>query len=265
MSTSRRDETATPPVDEGESEHTIIDGKVEHTVKVAYSAQEKTPPPDPIEHTAPGVPPPAPAPPPTTSGSTKWQPRRDTGETRRAAPTVSVAQPTATRPPSARPAAAPARPVAAAPRPAAMAPQSTPPPAKPLAAEPTPPPARSVTPEPPPFTSFDDERPQALTFSKMFEKDAQTAFAKLQYWLRIALAWVTPRAKAGARAVATFTVTTWQKATAAVQGARAPANGKSTLDLEAESSNVADPTRAKKWDQFRQGKQSSGYLIKDDK
>ena len=99
----------------------------------------------------------------------------------------------------------------------------------------------------------------------MAERDAQAAFTKLQHWLRLALAWLKPRVIAGSRVVARFSVSTFERARSAIQAARHRADGKSTLDLEAESSQVADRTRAKKWDTFRQGKQSSGYLIKDDK
>ena len=64
---------------------------------------------------------------------------------------------------------------------------------------------------------------------------------------------------------ATWTATTWKRASQAVAASHHPDAGTTTLDLEAESSELADRGRAKKWDQFREGKRSSGYLIKDDK
>lgn len=180
------------------------------------------------ERTSPGVPPP----PPTTSGSARWQPRRTTGESSRG-PTVSVA------------AAAPA----IAPHAANRAPAA----------------ARRPTPTvPPPFDGFDDERPQALTFSAMLENDAKTAAAHIKVWLAIALAWLKPRAQTGGRWMVAAGVRAWQRLRVAVKTAQRGPRGRAPLDLEAESSDLADRGRAKKWDQFRQGKQSAGYL-KDDK
>jgi hypothetical protein len=194
MSPTKTDEIVMPPVPEGsELEHTVVDGKIERTEQLADSMQEPTT--DLVEQIASA----GPAPPPTTSGVAKWQPRSPSAESHNATPSVSVARSPATRPFAVASYAAHHVPTASRPAPA------------PLQGTPTSPRARTPVAEPPPFGTFDDLRPEALTFTNMFERDARTALGKLRYWLLVALDWLAPRARTGWRHIARFSVSTWQR------------------------------------------------------